>query len=143
MKLHIITIGTPKLSFTKEGSALYLKRLGGYHTVDVVHLPDAATDDKILGVLAGLFVVALDERGKDMTSAELAHFLDEKSLHGVSEIAFFVGGPDGHSDTVRSRADALLRLSAMTFPHDIALLLISEALYRASTIMHNHPYHRA
>ncbi|PID52639.1 MAG: 50S rRNA methyltransferase [Candidatus Moraniibacteriota bacterium] len=142
MKIKIITIGKPKLSFVKSGFEEYIKRLRGYHRVEVVHLPDNVVEEKIVKLCDNDFVVMLDERGKEFSSKELAFFLNKKSVQGVGKIIFLIGGPDGHGDVVKSRADMLLSMSKLTFPHDIALLLISEALYRASTIIHNHPYHR-
>jgi len=142
MKLNIITIGEPKLSFARDGFYEYVKRLEAFHKIDVVHMKDSVDDKKILLELDNKFVVILDESGKEFNSKELAHFLDEKAVRGVSEINFLIGGPDGHSDTIRERADYLWSFSEMTFPHDLAMVILVEALYRASTINVNHPYHR-
>lgn len=142
MKLKIITIGEPKLSFAKEGFGEYIKRLGAYHSVQIQHLKDGARDKKILDIIDNTFCVVLDENGKEFSSKELAHFLDKKAVQGTSEICFVVGGPDGHSDVIKSRADTLWSFGKMTLPHDLAMVVLSEALYRASTINMNHPYHR-
>ncbi len=142
MKLKIITIGEPKLSFAREGFFEYIKRLGAYHSVQVQHLKDGIEDKKILDVIDNIFCVVLDENGKEFSSKELSYFLDEKAVHGVSEICFVVGGPDGHSDIIKKRADVLWAFGKMTLPHDLAMVVLAEALYRASTIHVNHPYHR-
>lgn len=142
MKLKIITIGEPKLSFAKEGFAEYIKRLGAFHNVEVNHLKDGISDKKILQVIDNIFCVVLDEKGLEFTSCALAKFLDEKATQGIGEICFVVGGPDGHSDKIKKRADYFWSFGKMTLPHDLAMVILAEALYRASTINVNHPYHR-
>jgi 23S rRNA (pseudouridine1915-N3)-methyltransferase len=81
-------------------------------------------------------LVALDERGKDLTSVEFAKLLNE-------ETAFAIGGPDGLPEELRKRANVLLRLSSMTLPHALAQVVLMEQLYRAATLLTGHPYHRA
>jgi 23S rRNA (pseudouridine1915-N3)-methyltransferase len=73
---------------------------------------------------------------------ELAEFLEKRSVEGVGEMCFVIGGPDGHSEHIKERADFLWSLSRLTFPHDMAMVIFAETLYRASTINKNHPYHR-
>ncbi len=142
MKLKIITIGEPKLSFAKDGFGEYVKRLRAFHKINVVHLKDGVNDERILLEISNTFCIVLGENGKEFSSKELAHFLDEKAVRGLGEMCFVVGGPDGHSDEIRDRADKLWSLGKMTLPHDLAMVVLSEALYRASTINVNHPYHR-
>ena len=142
MKLKIVTIGEPKLSFARDGFSEYIKRLGAYHSVQVQHLKDGVEDKKILDIIDNIFCIILDETGKEFSSKELAHFLDEKAVQGVGEMCFVVGGPDGHNDEIKDRADKLWSFGKMTLPHDLAMVVLSEALYRASTINVNHPYHR-
>ncbi len=90
----------------------------------------------------GAFRVALDERGAEMTTGELAQWLDARMRDGL-DLAFLIGGADGlHRETKRA-AQATLRLSALTLPHGLARVLLAEQLYRASSILENHPYHRA
>ncbi len=142
MKLRIITIGQPKLSFAKEGFNEYIKRLNAFHNVEVMHLKDGVDDKKILNIIDNVFCIILDEKGKQFTSKEFATFIDEKSVQGVSEICFVIGGPDGHGDEIKNRADILLGFGKMTLPHDLAMVVLAESLYRASTRNVNHPYHR-
>jgi 23S rRNA (pseudouridine1915-N3)-methyltransferase len=142
MKLEIITIGQPKLSFAKEGFFEYIKRLKFFHDVVVIHLKDGSSDRKILDSIGNNFCVVLDENGKEFTSKELAEFLNQKVLHGISKMCFVVGGPDGHTDLIKQKADILWSFGKLTLPHDLAMVILSEALYRASTINVNHPYHR-
>ncbi|XLQ20001.1 MAG: 23S rRNA (pseudouridine(1915)-N(3))-methyltransferase RlmH [Candidatus Moraniibacteriota bacterium] len=142
MKLKIITIGEPKLSFAKEGFNEYIKRLNAFHSIEIVHLKDGVEDKKILDVIDNIFCVILDEKGKQFTSKKFATFIDEKAVRGVSEMCFVIGGPDGHNDEIKDRADVLLSFGEMTLPHDLAMVILVESLYRASTINVNHPYHR-
>jgi 23S rRNA (pseudouridine1915-N3)-methyltransferase len=85
--------------------------------------------------------VALDERGREFTTAELARWLAAQRQDG-RDIAFLIGGADGLAAAAKSGAELPLRLSAMTLPHGLARVLLAEQLYRASSILHNHPYHR-
>lgn len=142
MKIKVITVGAPKLPFVLEGFAEYIKRMGRFHKVSVHHLSDAVTDAQMLHVIGQGFCVVLDENGKEFSSRELAQFLDKKAVHGTGEMYFVIGGPDGHSDVIKERADLVWSVSRLTFPHDVAMLIVAEALYRASTINVNHPYHR-
>jgi 23S rRNA (pseudouridine1915-N3)-methyltransferase len=81
-------------------------------------------------------VVALDERGKDLTTVQFAELLK-------TETTFVIGGPDGLDEEVRKRASRLVRLSSLTLPHALAQVVLVEQIYRAATLLTGHPYHRA
>jgi 23S rRNA (pseudouridine1915-N3)-methyltransferase len=85
--------------------------------------------------------VALDERGREFTTAELARWLAARRQDG-RDIAFVIGGADGLAPEVKNGAGPLIRISAMTLPHGLARVLLAEQLYRASSILNRHPYHR-
>jgi 23S rRNA (pseudouridine1915-N3)-methyltransferase len=87
------------------------------------------------------FVVALDERGKGLSSADFARQIG-RWQQTMPTIAFLIGGADGHSEAVRARADYLLALGAMTWPHLMVRAMLCEQLYRAQQILASHPYHR-
>jgi 23S rRNA (pseudouridine1915-N3)-methyltransferase len=87
------------------------------------------------------FVVALDERGKSLSSADFAGQI-AKWQRAAPTIAFLIGGADGHGAAVRARADYLLALGAMTWPHLMVRAMLCEQLYRAQQILAGHPYHR-
>jgi len=89
----------------------------------------------------GAFRVALDERGREMSSGELARWLEGRRRDGA-DVAFLIGGADGLAEGTKRGAQATLRLSAMTLPHGLARVLLAEQLYRAAAILENHPYHR-
>lgn len=86
--------------------------------------------------------IALDERGKTMSSAAFAQWLGAKRDAGAKAAAFIIGGPDGQGDDVRQSAQLLLSLGPMTLPHGLARAVLAEQLYRAVTILSGHPYHR-
>ncbi|MFC4272048.1 23S rRNA (pseudouridine(1915)-N(3))-methyltransferase RlmH [Sneathiella chungangensis] len=91
----------------------------------------------------GAILIALDEKGKSMTSPEFATMLGHYADDGVPTVAFLIGGADGHSQETLTKADRLLSLGPMTWPHLMVRGLLAEQLYRASSILANHPYHRA
>jgi 23S rRNA (pseudouridine1915-N3)-methyltransferase len=91
----------------------------------------------------GAVVVALDERGKSMGSQDFARKMGQWRDQGVGDLAFLIGGADGHHQSVRDRADLLLSLGAMTWPHMLVRAMLAEQLWRAQAILSGHPYHRA
>jgi 23S rRNA (pseudouridine1915-N3)-methyltransferase len=91
----------------------------------------------------GSMVVALDERGRDLGSMEFAERMRGWRDAGTQDVAFLIGGADGHGDAVRERADLLLSLGRMTWPHMLVRALLAEQLWRAHSILTGHPYHRA
>ncbi len=143
MKLHIITVGEPKLAYAKAGWQEYLQRLKHYHTLRITHIADKyAYDGEYLQRTCGnAYKVALIIDGKPLTSPELAAFLEKRALDG-REICFIIGGPEGLPQSVIESADFCWSLSALTFPHDLAMVVLAETLYRASTITAGQPYHK-
>jgi 23S rRNA (pseudouridine1915-N3)-methyltransferase len=91
----------------------------------------------------GARTVALDSRGKTLTSEAFAQRLARWRDDGVADVAFVIGGPDGFGPPVRDRADVTLAFGAATWPHQLARIMLAEQLYRAVTILAGHPYHRA
>jgi 23S rRNA (pseudouridine1915-N3)-methyltransferase len=89
----------------------------------------------------GSRLVALDERGKDLTSAQLAKNLAQWQ-QGGTDVTFVIGGADGLDAQFKQQADMLLRISSLTLPHGMVRVLLAEQLYRAWSIIQNHPYHR-
>jgi 23S rRNA (pseudouridine1915-N3)-methyltransferase len=86
-------------------------------------------------------VIALDERGRDWTTMQLAQALPGWQQDG-RDVAFVIGGADGLAPDVKARADIMLRISSLTLPHGMVRVLLAEQLYRAWSITQNHPYHR-
>lgn len=88
------------------------------------------------------FVIALDERGRSISSIKFANVISDVQSQGISNINFIIGGADGLDDSVRKRANQLLSFGAMTWPHMLVRGMLAEQLYRAHTIITNHPYHK-
>lgn len=142
MKIHIITIGSPKLTFAKIGWEEYHDRLKHYHSVRITHIADKQNDaPHILAAANKAYKVALVINGPELSSPELAEFLDKKAIVN-NEICFIIGGPDGLPAQVINESDKQWGLSKLTFPHDLAMVILVESLYRASTINNGLPYHR-
>lgn len=102
----------------------------------------AAEEERILAAIPPQsFLIVLDERGKAPTSMELADWL-KKWQHQGENLCFVIGGADGMTASLKDRARLLMRLSSLTLPHGMVRVLLTEQLYRAQSILHNHPYHR-
>lgn len=155
MKLLMLTIGKTTTARLREGIEEYAGRIGHYMPIEIRALADVKAKGKIaverqkelegesiLGTVgAGDCLVLLDERGKEMTSVEFSQFIMGKANVVSRQLVFAVGGPYGFSKAVYERADAMLSMSRMTFPHELIRLMFVEQLYRAMTIARGEPYH--
>lgn len=142
MKLHFITIGSPKLTYAKLGWEEYTKRLGHYHQLRVTHLADKYNDAKRLLEAAGdSYRVALTIDGEQFSSKQLAIFLETRAGQG-KEVSFMIGGPEGLPIEVQQAADLRWSFGQLTYPHDLAMVILAESIYRASTINAGQPYHK-
>jgi 23S rRNA (pseudouridine1915-N3)-methyltransferase len=155
VRLRLLCVGRLSEPYLRTGCALYQERLRHYLPLTVEELreqksTDPATRSRAVNVegeqllarlASGAFVVALDERGRAMSSTGLAEMLEQHMVAGTPELALLIGGAHGLSEAVRQRANLVLSLSAMTFPHQMARLLLLEQLYRACSIIRNEPYH--
>ena len=102
----------------------------------------AAEEKRILEALPdNAFLVVLDEHGKAPTSVELAQYMQRWQQDG-EHVCFVIGGADGMTDALKQKARLMLRLSSLTLPHGMVRVLLTEQLYRAVSILQNHPYHR-
>jgi len=113
-------------------------RSGGKSTVQLL---EAEAGRMERAVPRGSFRAALDERGREFSTAELARWLAARRQDG-RDTAFLIGGADGLAPATKSDAELVLRLSAMTLPHGLARVLLAEQLYRAASILNHLPYHR-
>ena len=139
MRLHLIARG--KIGRSPEADLVdrYLKRIAW--PVHITELPD--TGGTIPPPLTPAREVLLDERGKPMSSEEFAALLGRWRDDGVREARFLIGAADGHGNAARERADLLLGFGAMTWPHMLARAMLAEQLWRATSILAGHPYHRS
>ena len=139
MLLHILARGKIGRSPEAELVARYEKRLTW--RVRITELPESG--GRTPEPLVPLRTVLLDERGRQLSSEELAALLGRWRDDGVREARFVLGAADGHSADERAGADLLLAMGAMTWPHLLARAMLAEQLYRAATILAGHPYHRS
>lgn len=156
MKARLIAVGERPPGWVGEGFAEYRKRLSHWLPLDLVEVApgrrgpkaDAAramTDEgrRVLAAIdPGTHVVTLDGLGRALTSEALAERLEHWRGQG-RDLAFLIGGPEGHAPEVAQRADEAWSLGPATLPHMLVRLLVAEQLYRACAIVANHPYHRA
>lgn len=98
---------------------------------------------KLLEAAGSGHMIALDERGKTLTSPDFARLLEKLRDQGVAETTFLIGGADGHDRALRERADRLLSFGPMVWPHMLARVMLAEQIYRAVSILGGSPYHRA
>ena len=94
------------------------------------------------GLKPGGFLIALDENVKDISSTDLADLILNNMENAIPETAFAIGGPDGHGQQILKSANLVIRMGKMTWPHQIARVMLAEQLYRSITILSGHPYHR-
>lgn len=155
MRVSILSVGHKMPAWIQQGFQEYMRRMPPEIRVELVELKpeDRATGrsteramalegERILDALpAGAAMIALDERGKGVSTQALALMLAEWMRDG-SHPAFVIGGADGLAETVRDRAARIVSLSSLTLPHGLVRVLLAEQLYRAWTILARHPYHR-
>lgn len=155
MKITLLAVGTRMPRWVDEAFDDYAKRFGRDVSIELKEIkPEkrsssvnaekgiAAEHARLAAALPPrVLLVVLDERGKALTSHQLAHTMKNWLSEG-RDIAIVIGGADGLSAELKQRADLLLQLSAMTLPHEMVRVMLVEQLYRALSILNNHPYHR-
>ncbi|MDR3412641.1 MAG: 23S rRNA (pseudouridine(1915)-N(3))-methyltransferase RlmH [Formivibrio sp.] len=155
MKLYLIAVGHKMPDWIAAGYEEFAKRMPRDFPLQLIELkPDkrnaARTPQQVMAeeserILAAIpsdaRVLALDERGANWTTMKLAENMKDWQRDGRDTV-FIIGGTDGLDPSVKKRADQLLQLSAMTLPHGMVRVLLAEQLYRAVSILNNHPYHR-
>lgn len=155
MQVTIISVGRLKNGPEKQQIDTYIKRCPW--SVKIIEIEEkrpikgaermTREGELILKALAqnggdNAHVIALDERGKSMRSTKFAHMIQSHQDHGAAHMVFLIGGADGYAPEIKRRANSLLSLSDMTWPHMMARVMLTEQLYRASCILSGHPYHK-
>ena len=140
MKLAVLAVGKLKDAWIQEGCAEYAKRVRGKLPLDLVEVKDDAELARKIPPRYKLW--ALDERGKELTSDELAQSLRRAMNGGEQGIALVIGGADGLPKELAARAGFVWSLGRLTLPHRLARLIVLEQLYRALSILRGEPYHR-
>lgn len=138
MRLHIIARGRIGRCPEAELVERYLKRVNW--PVKVTELPDKG--GKVPPALPGSVTVMLDEKGEQLPSSDFARKLEGWRDRGVRECRFLIGAADGFDETERAAADLLIAFGRATWPHMLARAMLAEQLWRAVSILANHPYHR-
>jgi 23S rRNA (pseudouridine1915-N3)-methyltransferase len=150
VKLTIAAVGRLRSGPLLDLQKLYLGRLGWPVALREVEerrkLPAAELKEREAALLLGAvperaIIAALDERGRNLSSQDFAERLRGWQDRG-SDVAFLIGGADGHGGAVRQRAELSLAFGSMTWPHLLARIMLLEQLYRAQSILQGHPYHR-
>lgn len=152
MKVNIVCVGSVKEKFFVDAINEYLKRLTRFANVKIIEVDEASKltnleqkskqeGEWLLAKCSGV-VVALDGGGKMLSSPEIAEYIHKKEVNGESTISFVVGGSNGLSKEVLSRADLILSFGKITFPHQLFRVVLTEQIYRAFTIIDGLPYHK-
>lgn len=155
MKISFWSVGKAHEAMVKSGIEEFTKRLSNYFPVQwsllpppkaAGSLPEAALKKREAELILNLlkeddYLIALDERGKELTSTGLAAFLQQRANESTKNLVFLIGGAFGLDDSVLKAAKLTWSLSALTFPHQLVRLILAEQVYRACTILRNEKYH--
>jgi 23S rRNA (pseudouridine1915-N3)-methyltransferase len=147
MKICIISVGKDFDRDLKTKIDEYVKRIERYFTVEWKLLPSSdivkETQDILKNVKSEDFVYVLDDEGKELDTIELSKKIEKNTLSGVKNVVFVIGGSYGLGAEVIKRGNFVWSLSKLTFPHQLVRLVLTEALYRAISVLKNEPYHHA
>jgi 23S rRNA (pseudouridine1915-N3)-methyltransferase len=155
MKLLILAVGHKMPAWITEGYNEYTKRMPREAKIELIEIkPEPRTTGKTVAQIMeaeaqriqaalpkDLLRIVLDERGKHWTTRQLTDQMKDWLSSG-RDVAFIIGGADGLHESIRASANQLLALSAMVLPHGMVRVLLAEQLYRAHSLLNNHPYHR-
>lgn len=159
MNIYIFCVGKIKEKFYRDAIEEYSKRLSRYCKLSIIEIPDektpenASSKEEILikekeglsllrQIKDNMFVIALDLKGKTLSSNELSDYISSLGTNGDSNIAFVIGGSLGLSEDVLKRANFRLCFSKMTFPHQLFRVMLLEQIYRSYRIISGEPYHK-
>ena len=159
MNITLISVGKIKEKYLRDAIEEYSKRLTRYCKLEVLEVPDEKTPDnasekeedqirdregkRIMSKIRdNAFVIAMDLKGKSLSSVEFSELLDNCCTYGNSNIVFVIGGSLGISEEVLKRADYKLCFSKMTFPHQLFRVMLMEQIYRGFRISSGEPYHK-
>jgi 23S rRNA (pseudouridine1915-N3)-methyltransferase len=157
MKIYFWSVGKANELYIKEGVELFTRRISYYFPVEWKIFPSAKNAEKLSveeikksegnSILKALqnddILIALDENGKQMSSLELADFIQQKANESSKNIIFLIGGAYGIHESVLKKCDFKWSLSKLIFPHQLVRLILAEQIYRACTIMRNEKYHHS
>lgn len=156
MRVSVLAVGRRNTAWVSDGFNEYARRLSGVNSMRLVETPPAqrtsrqssiakavTTEGKrlVAAIPKGALAIALDQRGSQWSTQQLAERLERWSA-ATSELAFLIGGPDGLAQDCLEHTDDVWSLSALTLPHGLVRVIVAEQLYRAFSLINNHPYHR-
>lgn len=159
MNITIISVGKLKEKYLKQAVEEYSKRLQRYCKLDIIELNDEKTPDNaslkeeqqikekegqaiLKAIKDNSFVIALDLKGRMLSSEEFASFIQDSNTRGISSFTFIIGGSLGLSQEIINRANYKLCFSKMTFPHQLFRVMLLEQIYRGFRIIGGEPYHK-
>lgn len=154
-KIKFLWIGKLKKPYWQQAAQNYLKKLAGYYSVQEVTLKDGHAqlsrqhrlESEQMAIQKSLqpkdFLIALDSLGKQYDSRAFAHCLQSWLQEPGLDPCFLIGGPFGLNRSMKEQSHSLLSLGRLTLPHELARVILLEQIYRASTILCNHPYHHS
>jgi 23S rRNA (pseudouridine1915-N3)-methyltransferase len=155
MRIHLIAVGERMPAWVNEAYAEYANRLPAECSLilreipaqkrgknaDLARIAETEGTRMLEAIPRDCMVVALDEKGRSFSTAELSRRLDDW-MHSGRDLALLVGGPEGLTEACRARADLIWSLSPLPFPHPLVRVILAEQLYRAWSLLRGHPYHR-
>jgi len=156
LRLTLVSVGRTSEPFVREACTTYAEKIRRYASLHLAEVPEERISSRgkkeyivrqeglrIQEKLwPGAFIVALDEKGRPLSSLTFACFLEKWSHSGIKEIIFLLGGPYGLDEALKKEADFCLSLSSMTLTHGMAKMVLLEQIYRAFTIFQGTPYHK-
>jgi 23S rRNA (pseudouridine1915-N3)-methyltransferase len=149
MRVRILAVGTRMPDWVATAYDEYTRRLKSSMRVELEEIPQgkdkarakADEERRLLERAGDDYLVTLDEHGKSLTTLDLAKWLSQRQQDG-RDLCFVIGGPDGLGPEILKKASLRWSLSGLTLPHAMVRVILAEALYRAHSVLHNHPYHR-
>ena len=147
MNISIIAVGKSRGYLNEEVVLEYTSRLQHYVSTEWIFIPGSTSKEEGRSIVKAIpehaYVVLLDEKGKQLSSVQLADFIQKRLNESLKHLVFIIGGAHGCDETVISRAQYTWSVSALTFPHELVRAILAEALYRAHTIIRGEKYHHA
>jgi len=145
MRFTFISVGKKNDSDIADAVLDYTKRIERYFKVEWKIIVTSDKEKEAEAILKSIksddFVIALDEKGKELNTIELSEFLEKRMIAGDGRIIFIIGGAYGIGESVLGRANFKWSLSKLTFPHQIVRIILAESLYRAISVLKKEPYH--
>ncbi len=152
MKVNIVAVGKIKEKFFTDAIAEYAKRLSKFCDFNIIEVDESSNitniqlkkekEGELLLSKAKGYIIALDGGGKLLSSEDLAELLKTNMTNGESEFSFVIGGSNGLSDLVKTKANKIVSFGKITFPHQLFRVVLSEQIYRAFTINNHINYHK-